>query len=597
MNTNLTGYPSIDRPWLNNFEPNAADNVNKQENMTLYQYMYEKNKAYPNEYALRYFDVRITYGELFKKVEKYAKMFLGYGIKRGDYVTICMPNVPETVYFLYALCRIGAVANMIDPRMNPQGIVDKTALAKSRLLIAILDVCEAKIDKVIDKLSVDDIVVVSPSDSLENAPLLSKSTIVRLAYSGKKSRLKGKGKYILLRDFEEKYYDESAVITDEYIPDTPISVTYTSGTTGVPKGAQFTNEAFIAQNKNMHYGADIFRRQDTFLGIIPMFSSYGSLCGVNIAMCCGWETILVPKFNPLKFDELIVKHKPNNVLGVPRFWETIVNSKTIDKTDLSFFSIPLAGGDKVTPAVLERINKKLLERGSEFRLKVGYGSTELGGAVATMLDKTCYEPGSVGSVLPGTSIKVVDPDTGKELSYNEDGEIYAYAHTQMLNYLNNPAETENITHFDENGIKYYRTGDKGHITESGILYIVDRYKRLMKRPDGHQVHATPIENALSAHKAVKSVAAVGITQSGTETGVIPTAFIIKNDIKEDNTELAQKLNEYCKERIADRDVPLAYVFVDKLPYTPMGKVDFKKLEENTFDTVSAVIVEHTFFGE
>ncbi len=586
-------------PWLGNFKTDAMEDVYRKENKTVYQYVYEKNKEHIGEYALRYFGRRITYGTFFEMVEMYAKAFSSYGIQRGDYVTLCLPNIPETVYFFYALCRLGATANLIDPRMNPQGIVDKVTLSKSRLFVTVVDICREKVDGIMHQLSVEHVLVVSPTDSLTWSGQFPKEAFLKLFYAKKEyeTKTKGKrcGKYIFLKEFLDKYYNPQMSFEEEYIPDTPVCVTYTSGTTGTPKGAQFTNEAVIAQNKNMHYGADIFNRQDTFLGIIPMFSAYGLICGVNVAMCCGWETILVPAFNPLKFDELIVKHRPNNVIGVPRFWETIIDSRKINKTDLSFLNIAIAGGDKVTPAVLEKINEMFLKQGAKIKLKLGYGSTELGGAIATTLDKSCYEPGSVGSVLPGTKVKIIDPETGKELSYLEDGEICANSPTQMQAYLNNFQETENILYTDENGNRYYRTGDKGHLTEYGILFVVDRYKRLMKRPDGHQVHASPIENVLNTHEAVSAAAVAGIPQTGKESGIIPVAFVIKKAAEADDNRLAHLLDDYCKERIAHRDVPLAYVFVDKLPYTPMGKVDFKKLGENRFDSMDAVIVDHTFF--
>lgn len=262
---------------------------------------------------------------------------------------------------------------------------------------------------------------------------------------------------------------------------------------------------------------------------------------------------------------------------------------------MSFLNIPVTGGDKISPSTLSDINKKLAERGSVCKLKVGYGSTELGGVLSTTLDHKCYVPGSVGTVLPGGAVKIVDPDTLKELPYNTDGEIYAHSATQMLNYLNNPKETENILHIDENGVRYYKTGDKGHITEDGIVFIVDRYKRLMKRPDGHQVHASPIENVLNSHTDVLQCAVVGISQKGLKTGSIPTAFVVRKQSSTTDEEFAYELDKYCKVRLGERECALAYTFIEKMPYNTMGKIDFKLLEKNTFDTIKAIIVDRAFF--
>ena len=116
---------------------------------------------------MTYFGKKISYGEMFQKIEEYSRALKKYGISQGDYVSICLPNIPEVIYFKYALNRIGAIANMIDPRTNPERILSHVNNSNSKLLISILDICNPKIDEIVNKVNVDDILVVSPSDSLD----------------------------------------------------------------------------------------------------------------------------------------------------------------------------------------------------------------------------------------------------------------------------------------------------------------------------------------------------------------------------------------------------------------------------------------------
>lgn len=207
-------------------------------------------------------------------------------------------------------------------------------------------------------------------------------------------------------------------------------------------------------------------------------------------------------------------------------------------------------------------------------------------------DKDLLQTDSVGRILPGVIGMVIDPETEEELPYEQDGELCFYSPTMMREYLHCEEETQQITLY-KNGVKFFRTGDKGHIASDGTVYIVDRYKRAMMRPDGHTVHATVIENVIIQHEAVQGCAVAGIVLDDNE-GVIPTAFIIIKDIYEKNKAI-EEIDQLCSKKIAERDKALAYAVVDELPYTLMGKVDYKKLEENKLSDLDCVIKDYTFF--
>lgn len=301
---------------------------------------------------------------------------------------------------------------------------------------------------------------------------------------------------------------------------------------------------------------------------------------------------MIPQFKQNQFGKLILKYKTASVLGVPQFWSNL--SKMRGVKDLSFLINPICGGDKISPASVQNINY-FLHMHKANRLKIGYGATEFGGGIVITTEHGPYDENSTGEVLPGVIGITINPVTGEELKYNKDGELCFYSPTMMLGYFKNEIETNQITIYKDN-IKYYRTGDKGYINENGCVYIIDRYKRVMMRPDGHTVHAAPIENVLFSSSLIKDCAVVGLKMK-IGNGVIPTAFIVVDENIGNFDFAVNELNQLCLKNIPERDIPLAYVKIEQIPYTLMGKVNYKKLEENLINEVNPYVMDFTFIDK
>ena len=578
-----------------------------------------------DQYATRFMGIRTTYGQLDEEVERTARALFGYGIRQGDYISISMPNLKEAITYTYACWRIGAVTNLIDPRTNGAGIAARTKRTNSKLLITVMDICVPKIDEVLDDLPADcRVIVVSPSDSLKGSYKL-KPLLGTLVYKIKKKKFAapcpempqgrtGEGsKYIWHADFINGHNTDVEDICAVYSPDLVAAVPYTSGTAsdGVIKGAVITHRALNAALCAFRYvvRAEEYQRGFTFGGFIPFFSAYGAICGMHASLSGGLEIILVPLFDPAKFADLLLRIKPNIFLGVPRFHEQLVEHPKLQKKNnkLSFIKIAISGGDKISPASMERINEVFARSGYKGGLRVGYGSSELGGSIAVM---PYYEPaktdydwkteGNVGYIMPHCKAMIIDPDTSKELSIGEEGELCVSSLSQMEYYLNLPEETEEITVMGEDGTKYYRMGDKGHLGEDGTFYFLDRYKRSLMRPDGHTVHPSPIENAIMLHPAVEICAVVGLRIHEDKAGAMPSAFVVLRegyDTPEKKQAVLQEIDKLCLRHLPERDRAIAYQAVDEVPYTPMGKIHFRELEEQIFDPEKFLIVDYVFLPE
>ncbi len=163
MNTQPTGYPSIDKPWLKYYSEEAKNA--KLPECTIYEYLWERNKDHLNDVALNYFDRKITFRELFDNIEKAAKAFSALGLKQGDIIVMATVTTPETIYAFYGLNRLGVVANMVDPRTSVEGIKDYITEVNAKIVLTI-DAAYPKIEKAIEQTEVKKGIVVSPADSL-----------------------------------------------------------------------------------------------------------------------------------------------------------------------------------------------------------------------------------------------------------------------------------------------------------------------------------------------------------------------------------------------------------------------------------------------
>lgn len=568
----ITGYPSVDRPWLKYYSEEAL-NV-KLPKCTIYEYLLEKNNNNPKRPAINYLGHRISYSEMFKSIERAANAFSAIGVKSGELVSMCMLTMPETVYSIYALNKIGAICNLIEPRTNAELIKSRINACKSRVLV-VVDVFLPKIMEIVEQTSLEKIIVVPVSASM---PALT-TVVFKLTKGRKLSKVPRDPKYQSWSSFIFSGRKATS-IAKKYEKDYPAAIIYTGGTTGISKGAVLSNDCFTAMAAEAYYDAPTLFTGRRFLEIMPPFIAYGLIFGHFIPFCAGLENCLIPVFVPEKFADYVLKYKPNHVIGVPTFFESLANNKKIRKERLNFLTSCITGGDKMLVATERHINAIYKDRGCQNPLMKGYGMTEMGSAATFTVSQECNIEGSVGIPSQYNNVKVINSETGEELKYNQHGELCITGPTMMLGYYNNEKETANVMRKHRDGQTWIHTGDIGYITEDGIIYIVDRIKRMIIRPDGHNVWPSLIENVIAKHVAVSDCAVVGLPNNEYENGKIPTAFIVLKEGFTPSDELVLEIEDLSKKHLPERDIATAYRFCDNLPLTLLGKVDYRYLEKH-----------------
>lgn len=577
----LTNYPSIDKPWLKFYtEEQIQEEAIKG---SLYDALVHYNRFNLMTTAINYYDNKISYLEMIKKIDETAIAFSNNGIKKGDKVTIAMPYLPETIYSIYALSKIGAIANVIDPRTNAETLKKYINEADSKMIIMI-DRIEDKIASIKDETTLTKFISVSP--------LLSANTKA-MKLLNKYNNIFKPNKYGFTKwqDFYKDYYIEPIDSRVKYEKDMPSVIVYTSGTSGNPKGAILTNDNFNNLALFQKQSVPDAKIGDKFLLIMPPFIAYGLVIGLHNQLCQGQELIMIPTFTLDKAKDmlakLIIKHKPSYIMGVPNFVNIMRNDKRLKNYNLSFLKGFIVGGDMMNPNDEIKGNEWLHAHSANCNITKGWGMTEGSSCITYPKSNECNEIGSVGIPLSKNNIKILNTENSEnidinatELMYNQTGEIFATSPTVMKGYFNRPEYEKEVIFYDNQGQKWIKTGDKGHIDQNGILFFEDREKRLVVRPDGHNVSPSQIENVIMQHPAVISCVVVGIPSEKHASGSWPLACIeLKEEYLNNKEQILKEIDDLCIKKIPPRDKANYYEFVSEVLYTNNGKVDYRKMQE------------------
>lgn len=587
MKENMTGYASIDMPWLKEY--GDKDKEISFPKMSMKEYLYKCNKNNENLVAINYFGRKITYKELFQKIEETKKSLKNMGIKNNDVVSIASPFLPEVVYSIYAVNALGGVVNLVDPRVPSSKLINYFKGSNTKFLI-MYDGIYGKVKEIEKDYDIEKSVLISPLNSL---PIGMKCLgELKNIIQGNKIDVDNK-KYVKWNDFIKDGKVIDYVVDDEiYTYEKPAIIVYTSGTSGEPKGAISSNESFNNIALSQSISLTHTKAGDKFLLIMPPFIAYGLAIGLHGQLCRGQELQMVPTFtidNQAKMlGDLVSKYKPQTIMGVPTFMVDLIKHPKMQKLDCTFLKDIIVGGDSMNVSAEEKVNNFFIAKNSEARIKKGWGLTEVNSAFSYTKDESSNKLGSVGIPLIGNNIKIVKPvekdiinfDELEEVKYNEIGEIFINSKSTIIDYLNNEEESKKVFFIDKNGNRWVRTKDLGRITEDGLIYIEGRMKRIIIRPDGHNISPFAIENIINKNENVENCAVVGTPATNSEHGSYATAYIeLKKEHKKEQIEILKELKKEIESKLPPRDVASDYKFVDEIPLTNIGKVNYKILEE------------------
>lgn len=561
----LTGYPSIDKPWLKYYSEEAINALLPSGSM--YSYLYENNCQYLNDTAIMYFGTNISYKKLFGQIDRVTEAFKAIGVKRGDTVLFITLSTPEIIYSLYAINRIGARCEFINVLSSSEEIRKYIENAKCKIVVC-LDLFVKKVHAAVGDETVNKVIMCSLGASM---PFLKQKIFKWKTRS--QAVHPNSSIYVSWDIFIANQQGDINYSNDE--KDIAI-IAHTGGTTGKPKNVLLTNRAInaIALQYKTAY---TYQRQQVALDIMVPQTVYGISVNIHMPLCLGMRLAIIPKFTAKDWDKYIKWYKPNHIAGAPPHITSFLSHPNLNVS--SFITIAY-GGEGISEGTVERLNVYLREHGFSAKITMGYGLSETA-AAAFMEYNDCNRTDSVGIPLPKNNVMIWDEQNGTECTYETVGEICVCGPGVMDGYENDSTATGKALQRHSDGKTWLHTGDMGYVDRDGFLYIVGRIKRIVLTcKDGVTIKIFPeqVERILATNEAVKDVCTIGINDAECVNAIV--AYIVLNpEYKDREAEVKKQLENLCKRELSEASQPIDYIFRDSLPLSLTGKVDYRALEE------------------
>lgn len=547
----FTGYPSIDMPWLKYYTEEQI--MAPIPNMSALEYMKLLNNNNLNLPAIEFLGTKITYLELFKKINEVTKALVNLDTKPGEIITIMLPACPEETYIFYAIDQIGACANFIfpgTPLNEVKGIMDSL---KSKTIVMLEDL------------------LYQPNTIKDD----NKYNIITTTMTGKYN-IKGSN-ITNWADFIENGKEE---IIPNYTrnQEEPLFIAKTGGTTGKPKSVMLADRSFnllVQQHLNSSLG---YNSGDRWLRLWPIFSATAAVSSCHLPLCAGMTMILEPAFDVEKMDEIIFKHKPAHTPLITSCVTTLINSELLKNEDMSYIKTMGTGGEGMTEE-FEKAAKSFFESHNvNTFVGCGYGMTENGSGSVSRISHETSVLGGTGVPMLNNIVSIFDPETQEELTYGQVGEVCILSSTFMLGYYNDQETTKNIFKQHKDGKIWLHSGDLGYMNDDGQLFIKGRMKRVIFIYSGEKVYPQSIEEILESINVIDRAVVVSEPDPIHDNAIVPCAFVtLKEEISD--TELKQIINDTLTPQVASYvKINSIYQKTD-LPKTQIGKIDIKALEQ------------------
>lgn len=527
-------------------------------------------EKYPNNVAFDFMGRSTTYKTLVKEIEQCAKALKTIGVREGDRVTIAMPNCPQAIQMFYAVNLVGGICNMIHP-LSAEKEIEFYLNASESVTAITLDQFYNKFENIRHNTKVVNIIIASIKDEL--------SKPVKAGYmltEGRKvKKIPDDAPVIRWKDFLRLschcFYNYKV----ERKGSDPAVILYSGGTTGTTKGILLSNKNFNALGQQVIAANPMFRVGDKMLAAMPLFHGFGLGVCVHTMLSQGGRCILIPRFTAETYAKQIVKYKCNFIAGVPTLYEALLRLPSMENADLSSLKGVFSGGDSLSIELKKKFDKFLYDHNAKIQIREGFGTTEC-------VTASCLTPphmakeGSIGLPFPDTYYKIVEPGTDKEVPYGTEGEILIAGPTVMMEYVGHPEETAQTLRKHDDGLTWIYTGDLGTMDNEGFIYFRGRAKRMIIT-SGYNVYPGQLENIIDAHEFVHMSCVIGVPDPYKMQKV--KAFVMLKPGIPANDDTKEAILAYCRKNIAKYAMPYDIEFRAELPKTLVGKVAYRKLEE------------------
>jgi len=560
--------------WKKSWDPGLKDLDPEVFDTSIVEAFKDTFENYADSLAFSFLGLEINFGVVEKRSNQFANMLIDNGFKKGDIVGINLPNIPEYLISVVGTLKAGCIVSGISPLLSDiqmlYQINDLGAGQKNIALVTLDAIFEARLTKIASKAPNLKLVVVTsiigsfPKDQQE------KLRAVRDIPSGKVIPLVD----ITVMDYWDDVIakNTSDPVNIKISPDDLSLIQYTGGTTGPAKGAMLTHRNVVAYMNITRAWLNLEKGVSGTVSGFPFFHIAGLGIGLNSIFNSTFQVLFPDPRDTLTICNAIKQYKPQLLVNVPSLYQLLMNTRKFKRLDHSTLETCISGASPF-PVESQKNLESIVGKG---KLLEAYGMTESTALISMNPFVGEKKLGTVGIPLLNYDVKIVDSDTGKEVSLGQPGEICAKGPMIMVGYYNKPEETRNSI---KDG--YMHTGDVGVMDEDGFITIVDRTKDMII-VGGFKVFSAKLEDTLTKHPAIGTIATIGIPNPDRPGSEIVKAYIqLDPSYEYDGNQEALKadITKFAKENCAPYEVPKLIEFSDELPLTAVGKIDKKILRK------------------
>lgn len=548
----------MEKIWLKSYAPGVPATIEFAQ-IPLHHALTKTATRSPNNPALAFQGKILNYRQLNDLVSRFASALKGLGVEPKDRVALLLPNLVQTVVGIYGAFRIGAIAVPCNPLYTDRELALQLKDSGCECVLC-MDTLVPRVMKLREQTKIKKIISCHINEYLpfplkQLFPFMKKDLYLKTPNQ--------EGVYEFGKLVKNSVPMEGDFPTT--MDDTAVLI-YTGGTTGFSKGVELTHANLTANCQQAKaWCQGVMEENETVLGCLPFFHSYGLTAAMNMSIYYGWLNVLIPKPEALAILKAVEKYKVTFIPGVPTLFNAMINHPQVKKFSLKSVKACLSAA---APLPLEIIRG--FQSVTGILISEAYGLTETSPCTHAIPFGGKVKPGCIGLPIPGVDAKLVDIDNpDREITeFGEPGELCVKGPQVMKGYHNRPAE--NAAAFREG---WFLTGDIATVDEEGYFTIVDR-KKDMIISGGFNIYPREVDEVLFAHPKILEACAIGIPDN--HFGERVKAYVV---LKPGETLTEKEVIDYCRERLANYKAPKSVEFIDKLPKSEIGKILRKGLVE------------------
>jgi long-chain acyl-CoA synthetase len=556
------------RPWTKWYLEGVQKDITVEEKSVV-DTINEATEKWKDKTAVVFYGRKVSYKELRDQVDRFATALHDLGVKKGDKVALLLLNSPQFIIAYYGALKAGATLTAISPVYVGSEIKYQLEDSGARMIVC-LDILYDNVEK--SGVKLDAVILTGIGEYLPTMKKFLGSSVLRAVYQKMAAppvELFEREGFYRFQDLLKKYPPNPPKIEFNVREDI-VTLPYTGGTTGKPKGAEITHYNFAAarQLANKFLGDVVQEGKETVIAYLPFYHIYGQAVVMMGGLTEGYSSILITTPDPDDIMGAVENYKATIFYGVPSLYEYLRDYEKTNRVNWKRIKVIISGADALLEDTAlgweKRTNAKIYE---------GWGMTETT-SVGMLNPYGRSKIGSFGVPMPGTVAGIIEAEGTKFLPIGETGELVVKGPNVFAGYWGKPEATKEVF-LEIDGETWLRTGDLARMDEEGYFYFYDRKKDMIKYK-GLQVFAREVEEVLAAHPQVREAGVIGVPDP--EVGErVKAIVVLESEARGRVSE--EDITKYCAGKLASYMVPKIVEFRGEVPKTDIGKVSRRELRE------------------